>query len=297
MSNPSSQFSNQLFNYPITRLPDSGTRDRRPASVIGRRARVELTFGSQRGRTVLAHSYVEPPFRIGRALDFGSHMQVFLICSGPGVFGGDVLMQRVIVESGARVLLVSQSALQVHPNDAPDGAVLDSHYRVADGGELDCYWDALIPFAGARLRQRSEINLVAGSRMFWSDALMSGRVGRGEAWRFDELDHELRLSVDGSLQYLERYRLHPSSRAVDRTWMAGTAQYLGTALAYDELVTAARAESLQTKLASLADMRCGVDRIASKLLVGRLTASAGPPFTAGRTAVRDEFARPPLRRV
>ena len=43
----------------------------------------------------------------------------------------------------------------------------------------------MIPFAGARLEQRFDL---AGRRrpaaLYWSDALMSGRVSRGEAWRF-----------------------------------------------------------------------------------------------------------------
>ena len=85
-SHQSSQSSNQLPNYPITRLPDSRT-----ARAIGRSARLELVFEARGGRTVLAHAYAEPPLRIGRTFDLGGAAYVILVCSGPGVFAGDTL--------------------------------------------------------------------------------------------------------------------------------------------------------------------------------------------------------------
>ena len=95
------------------------TVDSRAASEIGRVARLDLVFACRRGRTVLAHAYAEPPFRVGRLLDAGPVAQMILVWSGPGVFAGDRLEQRVRVERGARVLLVSQAALQLHPAAAP----------------------------------------------------------------------------------------------------------------------------------------------------------------------------------
>src|SRR5262245_50099929 len=50
------------------RFPWASTvrRDERPLSVIGRHARLDLTFLYRSGRTVLAEAYAEPPFRVGR---------------------------------------------------------------------------------------------------------------------------------------------------------------------------------------------------------------------------------------
>ena len=42
--------------------------DRRGRPTVGRHARLELVFSMRRGRTVLAHAYAEPPFRVGRVL-------------------------------------------------------------------------------------------------------------------------------------------------------------------------------------------------------------------------------------
>jgi urease accessory protein len=211
------------------------------------------------------------------------------------LFAGDRLEQRVRVERGARVLLVSQSALQVHPAAAPAPASLDSSYDVETDATLDCFWDPLIPFAGARLRQQTDVRIAAGGQLFWSDALMSGRASRGEAWRFDSLDHELRVSVDGSLIYLERYALAPESRQLRHSWRAGAASYLGTTIVQSDTADAARAEAAQQQLNAIDDVRAGVDYLAPQLVVGRVLATRGPQFASARTVLRDVFARPPLR--
>ena len=295
--------------------------DRREVAAIGRRARLDLVFAYRRGRTVLTEAYAEPPFRIGKSLAIGPYAYVILACTGPGVFPGDALRTRVRVERGARVLLVSQAALQVHPaavvrlkpNGPPEGghdrgyeegrtsenadrAVLESRYDVEEDGELDCQWDPVIPFAGARLTQRIDVRITGESRLFWSDALMSGRIGRGEAWRFDELDHELRLIVDGSLTYLERYRLTPPSRLVERPWIAGPAHYVGTTLVHHVDANADRAEHLQQQLDGNNEVRAGVECLGPHLLVGRLLATRGPQFSKARAAFRQMFARPMMRR-
>jgi urease accessory protein len=299
-------------------------RDSRAASDVGRVARLDLAFARRRGRTVLAHAYAEPPFRVGRLLDAGPVAQMILVCSGPGIFAGDRLEQRVRVERGARVLLVSQAALQLHPSAAsgsystgedagalalpvhavPLGphvasgpASLDSRYEIEDDATLDCFWDPVIPFAGACLKQRIELRIAPGGDLFWSDALMSGRVARGETWDFAALDHELRASVAGSLAYLERYHLVPRSRAVTHPWSAHQANYLGTAIVRSPVATAGRAAEAQLRLGAIDGLHAGVDCLEPHLIVGRLLAASGTPFAAGRAVWRDVFDRPVLRRT
>jgi urease accessory protein UreH len=86
--------------------------DVRAPERVGRHARLELAFEYRAGRTVVTHAYAEPPLRIGRSFDLDGSAYVILVCSGPGVFAGDCLRQRVTVGRGARVLLASQSDLQ-----------------------------------------------------------------------------------------------------------------------------------------------------------------------------------------
>ncbi|HKB09342.1 MAG TPA: urease accessory protein UreD, partial [Vicinamibacterales bacterium] len=166
--------------------------DRRLAARVGREARLELVFEQRGGRTVLAHQYAEPPFRVARTFDLNGAAYLILVCTGPGVFNGDALTQSVHVGRGACVVLASQAALQIHPSPdrSPGGAArLRSSYVVEADGELHCHWDPLIPFAGARVDQRFDVQADAGSRVYWSDAVMAGRASRGETWRFATFAH------------------------------------------------------------------------------------------------------------
>jgi urease accessory protein len=179
-------------------------------------------------------------------------------------------------------VLLSQSALQIHPSSAAAAASLDHRYVVDDDAELQCQWDPVIPFAGARLVQRFAIDLAASSRLYWGDAIMAGRVRRGEAWRFESLAHELRLSSCGSPIYLERYTLAPARRPVEQTWVAGRARYLATALVRHPRATAAAAEVLQS--ATAAGAHAGVDLLGPGAIVGRILAADGAAFSRARAA-------------
>ena len=260
--------------------------DVRAPDGVGRHARLELAFEYRAGRTVVTHAYAEPPLRIGRSFDLDGSAYVILVCAGPGIFAGDCLRQRVTVGRGARVLLASQSALQVHPSPAAPAATLGHEYRVDDDGELLCQWDPVIPFADARLVQRIDIELAGGSRFYWSDGLMSGRVSRGETWRFQSIDHELRVNVGGSPAYLERYRLVPSQRRPRRSWLAGLADYIGTMVVCHEGMTPLFVESLQ---AQLADPSAAVDLVDARLglMVGRFLSASGTTWRRERAACRD----------
>jgi urease accessory protein UreH len=283
---------------PHSTLPEKSwnvARDRRAIARVGRQARLELTFERRGGCTVIAHAYAEPPFRIGQSFAIGDAAYVIVVCAGPGVFAGDALHQSVRVERGACAVLTSQSALQVHP--APEaqprrrltgaaGAIVHHEYHVAEDAELHCHWDPVIPFADSALAQQFDIALHASSRLYWSDALMSGRASRGEAWRFRELAHVLRLGVDGSLKYLERYRLTPADRRVTRPWIAGGANYVATTLVHHPRVTADEVDALHRRLAVRDGIHLALDLLEPRLMIGRAMAQSGAPFAAARAAMR-----------
>jgi urease accessory protein len=260
--------------------------DVREMAAIGRQARLELVFAVRGGRTVLADAYAEPPFRVGRSFPEGDGVHLILASSAPGIFGGDRLDQRVQLEPGARVRLTSQSALQVHPSPTARTAQLHTLYEVAEAAHLHCDWDPFIPFAGSRFAQRIDVRLAAGANLYWSDAFMSGREGRGERWRFAALDHELRLSSAGSLQYLERYQLAPGSASVARPWMAGECSYFGTILQSGTGRDLDVTEELHRDLAGSAGVRAAVDLVESDLTLVRLMAANGRLFHDARARAR-----------
>ena len=258
--------------------------DRLPADV-GRRARLELVFGFRDGRTVLVDSYAEPPLRVGRCFEQGPGLHLILASSAPGIFGGDAIRQTIRLEPGAIVTLTSQSATQLHPAHSGAVAAIESRFDVADGAELACTWDPMIPFAGARIEQRIDINVAIGGRLSWSDAMMGGRTGRGERWQFRVFDHQLRLFRGGTLSYLERYRLDPSAESVSHPWAAADADYVGTLVRAGHGDGSDVADLLHTSLAGLEDVRGSADVLDHDLLLVRIAAAGGVAFRRARQAL------------
>ena len=173
--------------------------------------------------------------------------------------------------------MTSQSALQVHPSAAPAPATIEHQYHVEEDGELRCEWDPVIPFACARLEQRFDLEIAPTGRVYWTDALMSGRVSRGETWRFESLAHELRIRVGSALAYLERYRLAPIDAAAHSTtirhpWIAAGMNYLATTIVHHAAATADAAEALQRQIGSRAGVRVGVDLVRPGFIAARLMA-------------------------
>jgi urease accessory protein len=262
-------------------------RDERAVSVVGRHARLDLTFLYRKGRTVLAEAYAEPPFRIGGWFAEGDGLHMILTSSAPGAFGQDRWQQTVRVGCGARVRLTSQSALQVHSSLDDATAHLQSSYYVGDGAHLHCHWDPLIPFADARIEQRIDVNIGGAGYLYWSEALMSGRHARGERWKFASLAHEIGVSRDGSREYLERYRIEPNELAASRPWAAGDASYLGTTLMTGRAIEPGVAERLHCELGRLAGVRAAADRLDDRVLLVRLLSVSGTAFHEARRWIRD----------
>ena len=199
---------------------DSSRPALRELSDVGRVGRLELVFCLKGSRTVIRHAYGEVPHKITRLYypENSSLPQLILMNSTAGLFAGDRVEIRIHVERGARVLITSQASTKVHPGT---GTAEQSLYAsIEAGAELHIHNDPLIPFSGARLRQRVSLEIDSGARFSFWDGFMSGRVGRGELWEFEEIDTETRLSRDEKLIYLERYRIAPSSASSSFQYVA-----------------------------------------------------------------------------
>ena len=267
----------------------AGCRDQRSLSVVGRHARLDLVFLHRHGRTVLVEAYAEPPFRVGRCFPEGEGVHMILASSAPGAFGRDHLQQIVRIGSGAQVRLTSQAAMQVHPSPDAATAYLRSSYRVEDGARLHCDWHPLIPFAEARVDQRIDVSIDGDGNLYWSDAWMSGRQARGERWQFATLAHEIAVSREGSLEYLERYRIEPNEVDVSRPWVAGDASYLATILMTGRPIAPGVAERLHVELGRLAGVRVAADRLDDRVLLVRLLSDLAPAFHEARRLIRDRI--------
>jgi urease accessory protein UreH len=119
---------------------------------------------------------------------------------------------------------------------------------------------------------------------------MSGRQARGERWTFASLAHEIAVSRDGCLEYLERYRIQPNEVDVLRPWVAGGASYLGTTLMTGRPIEPGLAERLHIELGRVAGVRAAADLLGHRVLLVRLLSAFGPGFHEARRWIRDRSA-------
>lgn len=249
-----------------------------PLAEVGRRGRLELTFSLQNDQTVLRHSYCEVPFKITRLLNSqvpAAHL--ILMHSTAGIFGGDDLECSIRVERGASVRITQQSATKIHPS-ASRVAHQNNHIVVESGAELQFFLEPVIPFAESSLKQTTRIDVQPGGRLMLWEAIMAGRVGRGERWQFSELGSETRFYSDNALLYLDRFQL--PSGFESSPWVMGDCAYVGTGL-----YAGPNAQRFASVM-HLSMPEAGVDYPVVNLAVIRVVSFSGPNFQR----CRDMFA-------
>jgi len=106
---------------------------------------------------------------------------------------------------------------------------------------------------------------------------------------FLRVAHEISVHRNGSLEYLERYRIQPNELTVSRPWAAGEASYLGTTLITGRPIESGVAERLHIELGRLAGVRAAADRLDDRVLLVRLLGVSGAGFHEARRWVRDRW--------
>jgi urease accessory protein len=241
-----------------------------PLAEVGRHGCMNVAFVLQDDKTVLRQSYCEIPFKITRVLNSrGPAAHLMLMHCTAGLFGGDELECSIRVERGARVLVTQQSATKVHPSD-DRAAIQRTNVVVETGAELELYLEPVIPFADSLLRQTTQIDVEPGGRLVFWEALMAGRVGRGERWQFRELSLETHLRLNDRSVYLDRFLLptglEPSAQAMGKCGYLGTGLYVGE-----------RARGIVTALHE-AMPEAGIDALTDEVGVARVVSATGPEF-------------------
>ena len=164
------------------------------------------------GATVLSEAEQSPPLRVIRA--FPAEDQSALVhlhnVSG-GVLGGDRLALSVRVGAGASAQLTTTGATRVYRSGRDAlSAVQINDIVVEENGLLEYVPDAIIPFAGARFRQETRIQLSTGAGLFWWEILAPGREALGECFAYGRVGLKTEIRADGKLIAYENVDLEPA---------------------------------------------------------------------------------------
>lgn len=248
---------------------------------VGRDGFLHLSFERRGARTVLTERRFTLPLQALDPMPLNSEGTAILLLLNPtgGLVGGDRLRTEVAVGGGAHCCLTTPSATKVYRTAGPS-AVQEFSARLGQRAILEYVPDHLIPSPGAALRQSIRVELGEGSRAILFDAFAVGRVARGEAWRFAELESVLIVTDSLGLRLRDRFRLIPSRR----TWaglggMEGMSYLATLVLLFDEDPDALLLE-LDSVLGRSPGIRGGVTSLGRGGLLLRFLAATAPELQA-----------------
>jgi urease accessory protein len=135
-----------------------------------------------------------------------------------GVLAGDRLALDVEVEAGAASQITTTGATRLYRHR--DGAADSEHharFSVGDGAVLEYLPDSVIPYAGSRHVQRTEIRLGRGSTLLWWEVLAPGRLAAGERFAFERLRIQTDIYAGPRLVLREDFLLEPARRDLSAT--------------------------------------------------------------------------------
>ena len=211
--------------------PNRGRTPPMPRVAQGR-----LSFERSGAATVLRDAYAESPLRLLTPGNHGEAAWVYTSTLGGGFVDGDRVRLRISVSAGARAFVSTQGATRVYRS--PQGCESETVAEVAADGALVIAPDPLACFAGARFRQRTELDLAEGGSVALWDILSAGRSACGERWAFDRCSLGLALRQRGRTLLDESWLLDAAHGALaDRL---GRFEALATVLLAGPLFAAAR---------------------------------------------------------
>jgi urease accessory protein len=174
-------------------------------------ATLSLRFVLSEGKTVLNVLRQEPPWRALRAFRNSSNEALIHLhnVSG-GVLGGDQLRLDATLDESAQAQITAVGATRIYraAETKPTACQL-TRLCVSSGALLEYLPDTVIPFAGSRFEQRSEVRLAHGAGLIWWESVSAGRIASGESFAFEKLLVDTTIFALGKPIAKERYSLQP----------------------------------------------------------------------------------------
>ena len=208
-------------------------------AVVGR---IELVFAASGTGTVLAHAYVRAPLKIVRPFDLDDgRALVQILHLGPGLCAGDEYAIDITVQSGARAVVIMQSASRVL--GMPDGthATQCVTLTIEPGGHLEYYPGLTIPFGDSAFVQRVHVNAARDARVGLLETWSMGRSVRGEHLAFRRISSRTTMTVDGDAVYADAMELEPSRPEVRGAGVLEGYRYVASGFWHNATVDASAA--------------------------------------------------------
>jgi urease accessory protein len=192
--------------------------------------KLHFNYAAAANRTILQTAEQRPPLQVVRAfhLNDGAALAHLHNVSG-GVLGGDRLELTAVVGPQARAQLTTPGATRIYRHrQGGVEAVQYNHLIVEADGLLEYLPEPLIPFAQARYRQITQIQLAHKAGLFWWEIVAPGREARDELFAYDWLEMAVDIQANHRLIALERLKIQPQQHSPTSPARLGPYRYLTT---------------------------------------------------------------------
>lgn len=221
---------------------------------------LDLAFscGPQLGtRTRLHVRSQQPPLRVIRAFpqtDGGVLTHLHNVSGG--ILGGDQLTVSATLGESTQVQLTSTGATRVYRHRAGYvDATQTTQLAVGPHALLEYLPDPLIPFAGARYRQQTTIDLADGAGLFYWEVVAPGREAHDESFAYESVNLSLDITVQNEPILIERMALQPTVQPLTSLARLGAYRYFGTFYICKVGVPPKQWLELEAQLMALANQR------------------------------------------
>ena len=153
-------------------------------------------------------------------------------------------------------VVVSTPSANKAYNSISEASVQVVELAVGSGAIMEWVPDVTIPFAGSRLRQAIHVKLGAGATIVLWDAIASGRIARGERWKFESLENEIWIRLESGASLVERARLAPASET-GRIGLAEEWNYVASFYLIGDGVAEEMWKRIETNMVALLDAELG----------------------------------------
>jgi urease accessory protein len=144
----------------------------------------------------------------------GGGVKVTQLSVSAGLMAGDRQEINLSVGDGARVVWTSQSFEKIHKMPAGAWAQRNCRLALSGGAFLDYCPQPVIPFAGSDFSACTRINLAdASAALIYRDIFCTGRIARGEQFRFRNYCQLVELRLADRLIFRENTILRPDEQS------------------------------------------------------------------------------------
>jgi urease accessory protein len=185
-----------------------------PVGAPGKVGVLDLSLARCGGTTRVVRQYQRAPLHVYRPIHLDENLPgmafVFVQQFGDGYVDGDRCRIDLDCGPGSAVHVTTQAATNVYRAQRNFATQL-VNLHAGPGAVVEYLPDAVVPFRGARLFQRTRLTADVDSTAIVGDVLLPGRVARGELHAYDLYWAETEARrPDGSLLFADVIRLCPA---------------------------------------------------------------------------------------